>query len=153
MNDNSRESKRTYLCSCCAYAAADLGVDSEKPMQTLSVEALPYVAAYFQVLAEPSRLHILNLLRESEYSVGELAEAIGSSAANTSRHLANMAQHGFVERQTRGNSVYYVIADPSVYELCELVCGTLAERFKKVEAERANAFSALTGPDEKDANS
>ena len=110
-------------------------------MKKMTPEALPYVAAYFQVLAEPTRLHILNLLRDSEYSVGELAEAIGSSAANTSRHLAQMAQHGFVDRQTRGNSVYYVIADPSVYALCELVCGTLAERFRKMEEERVSAFS------------
>jgi len=41
----------------------------------LPPQALEQVAAYFQVLAEPTRLQILNLLRQREYNVGELAQA------------------------------------------------------------------------------
>lgn len=117
----------------------------EVPMEKLPPEALPQVAAYFQVLAEPTRLHMLNLLRDAEYSVGELAQAIQSSAANTSRHLALMAQHGFVERHSRGNSVYYAIADPAVYALCDLVCGNLIQRFQRIEQERASFVALASG--------
>ena len=61
-------------------------------MQSLPPEALTQVASYFQALAEPTRLHLLNLLREQERNVGELAELSGYSAANVSRHLALLSQ-------------------------------------------------------------
>ncbi len=72
------------------------------------------VAAYFQVLAEPTRLQILNLLRQREYNVGELAQACGYTAANISRHLSLMTKQGMVSREGRGTSVYYRLADDSV---------------------------------------
>ena len=50
-------------------------------MKDLPQEALVQVAAYFQALAEPTRLRLLNLLREQERSVGELAQLTGFSAA------------------------------------------------------------------------
>jgi DNA-binding transcriptional ArsR family regulator len=106
-------------------------------MQHLSPEALAQVAAYFQALAEPTRLRLLNLLRDSGRSVGELAEVTGYSAANVSRHLALLAQHGLLAREVRGTSVYYAIADPAVYELCNLVCDNLARRFERTAAQRA----------------
>jgi DNA-binding transcriptional ArsR family regulator len=106
-------------------------------MQNLSAEALAQVAAYFQALAEPARLRLLNLLRGSERSVGELAEATGYSAANVSRHLALLAQHGLLSREVRGTSVFYAIADPAVYELCNLVCDNLARRFERTAPQRA----------------
>jgi DNA-binding transcriptional ArsR family regulator len=106
-------------------------------MENLSPEALMQVAAYFQALSEPTRLQILNLLRREEKSVGELAAATGYSAANVSRHLALMAQHGLLARESRGTSVYYRIADPAIYELCNLVCDNLARRFDSTSAQRA----------------
>jgi DNA-binding transcriptional ArsR family regulator len=109
-------------------------------MKDLPPEALDQVASYFQALAEPSRLKILNLLREQEASVGDLAQRCGFSVANVSRHLALLSQRGLVARESRGNSVYYRIADPSIYDLCDLVCGNIARQFEKADAERA-AFS------------
>lgn len=106
-------------------------------MQGLSPEALAEVAAYFQVLSEPTRLQILNLLREGEHNVGELAEQCGFTSANVSRHLALLMQHGFVERESRGTSAYYRITDPAVYQLCELVCGNIARRFERHARSRA----------------
>jgi DNA-binding transcriptional ArsR family regulator len=111
-------------------------------MQDLPKEALVQVAAYFQTLSEPTRLALLNLLRDSERNVGELAQATGFTAANVSRHLALLTQHGLVARESRGTSVYYRIADESVYALCDLVCGNLARRFERVASDRA-AFAGL----------
>ncbi|KWT97028.1 MULTISPECIES: metalloregulator ArsR/SmtB family transcription factor [unclassified Variovorax] len=110
-------------------------------MEGLSDEALVQVAAYFQALAEPTRLQILNLLRQQERNVGELAQLCGYSSANVSRHLALLTQHGLVSRETRGNSAYYHIADPAVYELCDLVCGNIARQFERTAPKRA-AFVA-----------
>jgi DNA-binding transcriptional ArsR family regulator len=106
-------------------------------MEKLSADGLAQVAAYFQALSEPARLRLLNLLRGSERSVGELAEATGYSAANVSRHLALLAQHGLLSREVRGTSVFYAIADPAVYELCNLVCDNLARRFERTAPQRA----------------
>ena len=69
----------------------------------LPPQALEQVAAYFQVLAEPTRLHILNLLRQREYNVGELAQACGYTAANISRHLSLMTKQGMVSQIGRAH--------------------------------------------------
>lgn len=113
-------------------------------MQHLSPDALAQVAAYFQALAEPARLRLLNLLREREHSVGELAAATGYSAANVSRHLALLARHGVLARRSEGTSVFYSIADPAIYELCNLVCDNLARRFERTAPQR-EAFAAGRG--------
>lgn len=114
-------------------------------MEKLNGEALGRVAAYFQVLAEPTRLQVLNLLREREHNVGELAQLCGYSAANISRHLSLLSQHGFVARETRGNSAFYRIADASVYDLCDMVCGSIARQFERTAPERA-AFAMPAAP-------
>lgn len=111
-------------------------------MENLTPEALAQVADYFQALAEPTRLRILNLLRHEPRSVGELAVETGHSAANVSRHLALLAQRGLLARETRGTSVYYRIADPAIYELCNLVCDNLGRRFENAAAQRA-AFAPV----------
>jgi DNA-binding transcriptional ArsR family regulator len=110
-------------------------------MEGLPSEALTQVAAYFQALSEPTRLQILNLLRQQERSVGELAQLCGYSAANVSRHLALLTQHGLVARESRGTSAIYSIADPSVYALCDLVCGNIARQLERTVKRRA-AFTA-----------
>ncbi len=106
-------------------------------MEGLPKEALEQVAAYFQVLSEPTRLALLNLLRDGERNVGELAQLTGTTAANVSRHLTQLSRHGLVARDSRGTSVYYRIADASVYQLCDLVCGSLARKFEQAAVERA----------------
>ena len=97
-------------------------------MNQVPEQAIDRVAAYFQALAEPTRLRILNLLRQHEYNVGELAEACGYTAANMSRHLAVLMQQGFVKREGRGTTVYYQIADPTIYALCDLVCDRIQQQ-------------------------
>jgi DNA-binding transcriptional ArsR family regulator len=97
-------------------------------MTQLPEQAIDRVANYFQALAEPTRLRILNLLREAEHNVGELADACGYTAANMSRHLAVLMQQGFVKREGRGTSVYYQIADPTIYALCDLVCDRISQQ-------------------------
>ncbi|HTP95881.1 MAG TPA: metalloregulator ArsR/SmtB family transcription factor [Burkholderiales bacterium] len=108
-------------------------------MNDLPPAALARLAAYFQALAEPTRLRILNLLRGGERSVGELAELCGHSAANISRHLATLTSHGFVARESRGTSAYYRIADKSVYALCDLVCGNIG-RQAEIKARETEIF-------------
>jgi len=122
---------------------------STKPalrMKELPAGALEQVAGYFQALSEPMRLQILNLLRQQERKVGEIAELCGSTAANVSRHLSTLQQHGLVLRESRGTSAFYRIADPAVYELCDLVCGQIARQSARLIDERAAFFSNKPSP-------
>jgi DNA-binding transcriptional ArsR family regulator len=115
-----------------------------RAMQDLPPEAMEQVAAYFQALAEPTRLRILNLLRRGERNVGDIAQQTGYTAANVSRHLALLADRGMVARESRGTSVWYRIADPSIFELCDLVCGSIARGYEQTARERA-AFVRTAG--------
>jgi len=105
-------------------------------MENLPPEAMLEVAAYFQALSEPTRLRILNFLRNGERNVGELAQSCGSTAANVSRHLALLTKHGLVARESRGTSVYYRIADDSIYALCDLVCGNISRQMDDMTKKR-----------------
>lgn len=111
-------------------------------MKDMPPEALAQVASYFQVLAEPTRLRLLNILRDGERNVGELAQLCGYTAANVSRHLSLMTKHGLVVRESRGTSVYYRFADESVYALCDLVCDNIARQLERSAAGRAVFQSA-----------
>lgn len=107
-----------------------------KKNRPLSDEALLLVARRFAVLAEPMRLRLLQALIEGEKSVGVLAEATGGTQANVSRHLQTLAEAGLVGRRKEGLLVFYAIADPSIFELCELVCGSIGKQLRV----RADAF-------------
>ena len=113
-----------------------------KEMTPATIQA---VARYFLVLADPTRLTILNELRQSERNVGELAQLCGYTAANISRHLSLLAQQGVVSRTSQGNSVYYRIADAAVYELCDVVCGNIATHLQKQQEEQQNLLAEVSG--------
>jgi len=89
----------------------------------LDNEAAELIARRFHALSDPTRLRVLDQLRtREEASVGELAEALGSSQQNVSKHLAALHGEGFVARRKRGTRSLYRIADPAVLELCDRVC-------------------------------
>ncbi|TDK66418.1 ArsR/SmtB family transcription factor [Sapientia aquatica] len=117
-------------------------------MEGLTKDALDQVAAYFLALSEPTRLNILSFLREGEKNVGELANLCDYTSANISRHLAILSKHGLVARENRGTSVYYRIADESVYTLCDLVCGSLVRQFEE-QALTQKAFARSSSSSKK----
>lgn len=83
------------------------------------------IADRFRALAEPTRIKLLDRLREGEATVLELTELVGTTQQNVSKHL-NLLQHaGIVARRKQGNYSYYRINDQTVYALCEAVCGSL----------------------------
>jgi len=80
------------------------------------------VARVFSVLSEPSRLVLLQALRDGPLTVSELVEASGMKQANVSKHLGMLHQHRLVERRRKGICVRYEILDPMAFALCKLVC-------------------------------
>lgn len=90
--------------------------------------ALERVAERFKVLSEPMRLKIVYALMEGEKNVSELVEETGGLQANVSKHLGVLLDAGVLGRRKQGTSAYYRITDESVFELCELVCGSIYNR-------------------------
>ncbi|MBR8826340.1 MAG: helix-turn-helix transcriptional regulator [Gomphosphaeria aponina SAG 52.96 = DSM 107014] len=95
-------------------------------LSKLSPTALTLMADFFKVLSESSRLQIVCSLKSGEKNVTEIIEATGLGQANVSKHLKILAQAGIVTRSQQGINVFYQIANPFVFELCELVCDSLA---------------------------
>lgn len=91
------------------------------------------MAAHFKVLSEPHRLLLLQTLGKQELSVSELVRATGLSQTNVSRQLRTLADAGMVQRAKRGVSVFYRIADPTIFQLCELMCGSLQRALQQHE--------------------
>lgn len=110
-----------------------------KKHRSMSNEALEMVARRFAVLSEPTRLRLLQALFDGEKNVNRLVELTGGTQANVSRHLQTLTEAHLLQRRKEGLQVYYSIADPSIFQLCELVCGSLEKQL----ASRAEAFTRL----------
>lgn len=99
-----------------------------KTFSPLGPRALALVAARFKLLGEPARLALLNALMQHEMSVSELVQATGMGQANVSKQLALLAEAGYVSRRKQGLFTVYSIADETVYQLCELMCGSIEKK-------------------------
>ena len=92
------------------------------------------IAQRFRVLGEPMRIKLLDRLRAGDATVGELQEALGASQQNVSKHLGILSSAGMVSRTKHGNHARYSISDPSVFELCDLVCGGVRRQVQELDA-------------------
>jgi DNA-binding transcriptional ArsR family regulator len=98
------------------------------------VDLAEMIAARLRVIGDPTRIRILDMLREDDLSVTQITERLGTSQQNASRHLGVLLQAGIVGRRKDGNSSIYSIADVGVYELCEQVCGGLQLQLAELTA-------------------
>jgi len=89
------------------------------------------VAERFRILGEPVRIRILQSLQDGERNVTELVAAVGSTQPNVSKHLRILQENGIIARRQSGNSVYYFIAEPSVFDLCDTVCTSIRDRLTR----------------------
>ena len=101
-----------------------------QPLPELLIEL---VAQRFRVLGEPMRIKLLDRLREGGATVGELQEALGASQQNVSKHLGILHAAGMVSRAKDGNHICYSISDPSVFDLCDQVCGGVRRQLQELE--------------------
>lgn len=86
---------------------------------TMKSPDLPLKAKLFRGLADPSRLAVLEALRDGPRCVSDVVAVTGLSQPNASTHLACLADCGLVTRERRGKFVYYAIADPRVVRLLQ----------------------------------
>ena len=87
------------------------------PRTTQVALSLELAAKLFRGLADPSRLSLLDALRNGEKTVSQLVEATGLSQPNTSTHLACLRECGLVLSRQEGRFAFYRIADPRTERL------------------------------------
>jgi DNA-binding transcriptional ArsR family regulator len=75
----------------------------------------------FQALANPTRIAIVEALREGEMSAGKLIERLGIEQANASQHLSILRAKMVVVNRKAGNQVFYSIRDPALVEVLDIL--------------------------------
>jgi DNA-binding transcriptional ArsR family regulator len=91
---------------------------------------LDLVAHRFRLLGDATRLRILQGLESGKRNVNEITELLEGNQPNISKHLQALSDAGLVGRTRSGNRIYYSIADPVVFKLCELVCHSATEQVR-----------------------
>lgn len=84
-----------------------------------------------QMLSNPTRIKILEELKEGEKTVSELVSAIGVRQANLSQHLAELRNRKIVRDRREGSNVYYEIAYPKLTKACNLVREVVFEQLSE----------------------
>ncbi len=84
------------------------------------LEALrAFKAEVFKVLAHPTRIHIIETLRESELSVGQILAEVKVEPANLSQHLSVLRSQHLVMTRKAANQVLYSLRDPLLIEVLD----------------------------------
>ncbi|MCC6222699.1 MAG: helix-turn-helix transcriptional regulator [Thermoleophilia bacterium] len=106
-------------------------------------------AELFRTLGHPARVRILELLRDSERSVGELQAALELDSSGTSQHLGALRRQGLVESNREGTSVFYRVKDPRTFQLLEAARQIITSNLTESQAllDELTAESRRAGPD------
>lgn len=91
----------------------------------LDLSDLDRVASFFRAFAEPTRLALLQELKETPRTVGELVETLPTTQANVSKQLKILYDAGLLAREKQGTTVTYSICEPIVMDLCRIACEKL----------------------------
>jgi ArsR family transcriptional regulator len=78
-----------------------------------------FKAEAFRVLAHPTRIHVVECLRDGELSVSAVLERVGVEPANLSQHLSVLRSKGLVATRKEGNQVFYSLRDPLLTEVLD----------------------------------
>lgn len=90
-------------------------------------------ASVCQALANPTRLKILNALRDQEVTVTELARQVGARLSNLSQHLAILKERGVVLAHRHGVNIHYRIANPKILAAFDIMREVLFERLTETQ--------------------
>jgi DNA-binding transcriptional ArsR family regulator len=75
----------------------------------------------FQALANPTRIAVLDELRDGELTVGDIVTRLAVEQSNVSQHLAIMRARQIVTARKAGNQVFYSVRDPLIFELLDVM--------------------------------
>ena len=84
-------------------------------------------AEILKALAQPTRLKIIDFLRDGERCVCEIFPAIGEEQSNTSRHLNMMLSAGVLSRRKEGLKIYYAVKHAEILTILDMVTSVVRE--------------------------
>lgn len=84
-----------------------------------------------KVLTSAKRIEILNLLRDGERAVSELAEIAGISQTNVSQHLAFLRQKRMVVSRREGSNIFYSVTNPKIFTAMDTMKEVLMEQLQE----------------------
>jgi ArsR family transcriptional regulator len=80
-----------------------------------------FKAEFFQALAHPTRIAIVEQLRDGELSAGALIERLRLEQANASQHLAVLRAKNILVSRKAGNQVFYSVRHPLIIEVLDVM--------------------------------
>jgi ArsR family transcriptional regulator len=80
-----------------------------------------FKANIFQALAHPTRIAIIEVLRDGELPAGSIIEKLGLEQANASQHLSTLRAKQVVTSRKEGNQVFYAVRDPLLIEVLDIM--------------------------------
>lgn len=102
--------------------------------QRINAGMAEVIAERFRLLGDPTRIRMLDALRDGPLTVGALTEIVSTSQQNVSKHLGLLHRAGLLRREKDGNSVRYGIADEGVFALCDQVCGGIQRHLDELRS-------------------
>lgn len=87
------------------------------PASAMDDDAIRSKADLMKALAHPTRIKILEFLREGEKCVCEIIPKLGLEQSNVSQHLALMRERGILSHERDGMKVMYSVKDPAVFDI------------------------------------
>ena len=112
-----------------------------------------FKAEVFQALGHPTRVAIVEYLRNGEISVGQLCENLGIEQANASQHLAVLRTKHIVESRKEGNQIFYRLRNPVVGDMLEMMrkyfFDHMNEAMEMLKQEKREATKAMHKKDKK----
>jgi DNA-binding transcriptional ArsR family regulator len=87
----------------------------------VSQELRRFKAEIFQALAHPTRIAIVEALRNGERSAGQLIEELRLEQANASQHFSVLRSRQIVGTRKEGNQVFYSLRDPVLVQVLDLL--------------------------------
>ncbi len=78
-----------------------------------------FKASIFQALGHPTRIAIIEVLRDGELAAGVIIERLGIEQANASQHLSILRLKRIVTSRKEGNQVFYSVRDPLIIDVLD----------------------------------
>jgi ArsR family transcriptional regulator len=103
-----------------------------------------FKADIFQALAHPTRIAIVEALRDGEVGAGALSERLQVEQANLSQHLSVLRTRHVVVSRKAGNQVFYAVRDPVLIEVLDLLKAYIAGHLRNTLDALAETADAST---------
>lgn len=104
----------------------------------MKLETRMRASRLFGALSHPTRIAIIEHLREGESTVGALAVKLAISQPNTSQHLSILTRVGLLDMDPRGTSRFYRLRGPRLPRILDLI-----EEFSEVHSFPQDEVEAL----------